>query len=138
MNKQAQERISTSKINVENKIINGEELPFDDESFDSVVSTFTLCSIKEIDKSLKEIHRTLKPDGKFFFQEHGLSNDPKIQKWQNRLNPLQKMWADGCNLNRNIKLLIEKAGFRIIEFKNYFLEKGLKTHTFMYEGIARK
>jgi len=138
MNKKAQERILASKINVENKIINGEELPFDDESFDSVVSTFTLCSIKAIDKSLKEIYRTLKPDGKFFFQEHGLANDPKIRNWQNRINPFQKMWADGCNLNRNIKLLIEETGFKMIEFKNYFLEKGLKTHTFIYEGIACK
>ena len=138
MNKQAQERISASKIKVDNKIINGEELPFEDESFDSIVSTFTLCSIQDIDKSLKEIYRALKPDGKFFFQEHGLANDPKIRKWQNRINPLQKVWADGCNLNRDIKFLIEKTGFNIIEFKNYFLEKGPKTHTFMYEGITCK
>ena len=138
MNKQAQERISASKINVENKIINGEELPFEDESFDSIVSTFTLCSIKDIDRSLKEIYRTLKPDGKFFFQEHGLADNPKIRKWQNRLNHFQKVWADGCNLNRDIKLLIQQSGFNIIEFRNYFLEKGPKTHTFMYEGIACK
>jgi ubiquinone/menaquinone biosynthesis C-methylase UbiE len=138
MNKQAQERISASKFKIVNKIVNSEELPFDDESFDSVVSTFTLCSIQFVDKALMEIHRTLKHDGKFFFQEHGLSNDPKIQKWQNRLNPVQKIWADGCNLNRNIKLLIQEAGFKVIEFKNYFLKKGLKTHTFMYEGVACK
>ena len=138
MNKQAQERISASKIKVDNKVLNGEELPFEDESFDSVVSTFTLCSIQNIDKSLKEIHRVLNTNGKFFFQEHGLANEPKIRKWQNRLNPFQKVWADGCNLNRDIKSLIENAGFNITEHKNYFLEKGLKTHTFMYEGIACK
>ena len=138
MNKQAQERISASKIKVDNKALNGEELPFEDESFDSVVSTFTLCSIQNIDKSLKEIHRVLNIDGKFFFQEHGLANEPKIRNWQNRLNPFQKVWADGCNLNRDIKSLIENNGFSITEFKNYFLEKGLKTHTFMYEGIACK
>ena len=138
MNKQAEERISASKIKVDNKVINGEELPFEDDSFDSVVSTFTLCSIQNIDKSLKEIHRVLNSGGKFFFQEHGLANDPKIRKWQNRLNPFQKVWADGCNLNRDIKSLIENNGFSITEFKNYFMEKGLKTHTFMYEGIACK
>ena len=138
MNKQAQERISASKIKVDNKVLNGEELPFEDESFDSVVSTFTLCSIQNIDKSLKEIHRVLNIDGKFFFQEHGLANEPKIKNWQNRLNPFQKVWVDGCNLNRDIKSLIENNGFSITEFKNYFLEKGLKTHTFMYEGIACK
>jgi ubiquinone/menaquinone biosynthesis C-methylase UbiE len=138
MNKQAQERISASKIKVDNKVLNGEKLPFEDESFDSVVSTFTLCSIQNIDKSLKELHRVLKPDGKFFFQEHGLANEPKIRKWQNRLNYFQRVLADGCNLNRDIKFLIEKSGFNIIEFKNYFLAKGLKTHTYMYEGIAIK
>jgi ubiquinone/menaquinone biosynthesis C-methylase UbiE len=138
MNKQAQERISASKIKVDNKVLNGEELPFEDESFDSVVSTFTLCSIQNIDKSLKEIHRVLNTDGKFFFQEHGPANEPNIRKWQNRINPFQKIWADGCNLNRDIKSHIENNGFSITEFKNYFLEKGLKTHTFMYEGIACK
>ena len=138
MNKRVQERISASKIEVDNKVINGEELPFEDESFDSVVSTFTLCSIHNIDKALKDIYRMLKPDGKFFFQEDGLANNPEIRKWQNRINPFQKVWADGCNLNRNIKLLIENAGFNITEYKNYFLEKGPKTHTFMYEGIACK
>ena len=138
MNKRAHGRISASKIKVDNMVLNGEELPFEDESFDSVVSTFTLCSIQNIDKALKEICRVLKPDGKFFFQEHGLANDLKIRKWQNRINPFQKIWADGCNLNRDIKLLIENAGFDITEIKNYFLEKGPKTHTFMYEGIACK
>ena len=138
MNKQAQERISASKIEVDNKVLNGEELPFENESFDSVVSTFTLCSIKDIDKSLKEFYRVLKPNGKYFFQEHGLANDSKIRKWQKRLNPVQKIRADGCNLNRDIKSLIENNGFSITEMKNYFLEKGLKTHTFMYEGIACK
>jgi SAM-dependent methyltransferase len=138
MNKQAQERIAASKIDVDNKVINGEELPFEDELFDSVVSTFTLCSIRNVDKALKEIYRVLKPEGKFFFQEHGLANDPKIRKWQSRINPIQNVFADGCNLNRDIKSLIENAGFNITEFKNYFLEKGPKTHTFMYEGIACK
>jgi len=134
----AQERIKQSNIKVESKIVNGEELPFENQSFDSIVSTYTLCSIKNVDLALKEIYRVLKPDGKFFFKEHGLSDDPKIQKWQNRLNPFQKVWADGCHLNRDIKSLIENNGFSITEFKNYFLEKGLKTHTFMYEGIACK
>ena len=103
-----------------------------------VHSLYAACSIQNIDKALKEIYHVLKPDGKFFFQEHGLANDLKIRKWQNRMNPFQKIWADGCNLNRDIKLLIENAGFNITEFKNYFLEKGPKTHTFMYEGIACK
>ncbi|MEJ2193887.1 MAG: class I SAM-dependent methyltransferase [Ignavibacteriaceae bacterium] len=138
MNKKAQKRIQQSDIEIESKVLNGEELPFENESFDSVVSTYTLCSINNINKALEEIHRVLKPDGKFFFQEHGLSDNPKIQMWQNFLNPLQKIWADGCNLNRDFKKLIENTGFRFENYKNFVMEEGPKTHGYMYEGVAVK
>ena len=138
MNKKAQLRIKQSDIEIESKVLNGEELPFENDSFDSIVSTYTLCSIKNINKALKEIHRVLKSDGKFFFQEHGLSDNPKIQKWQNFLNPLQKIWADGCHLNRDFKLLIGNSGFRFESFRNFEMEEDPKTHGYMYEGIAVK
>jgi ubiquinone/menaquinone biosynthesis C-methylase UbiE len=138
MNKKAQSRIQQCDIEIESKVLNGEELPFENDSFDSVVSTYTLCSIKNIEQALKEIHRVLKADGKFFFQEHGLSDNPKIQKLQNFLNPLQKIWADGCHLNRDFKLLIENSGFRFESFRNYVMEEDPKTHGYMYEGIAVK
>lgn len=134
----AQERIEQSNIKVESKIVNGEELPFENQSFDSIVSTYTLCSIKNVDLALKEIYRVLKPDGKFFFKEHGLSDDPKIQKWQNRINPLQKIWADGCNLNRDFKKLLDAAGFKFEELRNYVMAESSKTHGYMYDGIAVK
>ena len=89
MDKKAQKRIQQSDIKIESKVLNGEELPFENEMFDSVSSTYTLCSIKNINNVLDEIFRVLKPDGKLFFQEHGLSDDPKVQKWQIFLNPLQ-------------------------------------------------
>ena len=136
MNKKAQVRIQQSKI--ESKVLNGEKLPFENESFDSVVSTYTLCSIKNINKALKEIYRVLKPDGKFFFHEHGLSNNPKVQMWQNFLNPFQKMWADGCHLNRDFKKLIEDSGFSFESYRNFVMEEDPKTHGYMYEGIAVK
>ena len=138
MNKKAQKRIKQSDIDIESKVLNGEELPFENDSFDSVVSTYTLCSIKNIDGALKEIYRVLKPDGKFFFQEHGLSDNPKVQRRQNLLNPLQKIWADGCHLNRDFKELIANSGFRFESFRNYVMEEDPKTHGFMYEGIAVK
>jgi ubiquinone/menaquinone biosynthesis C-methylase UbiE len=138
MNNKARKRISESSIAVESKELDGENLPFDDETFDSVVSTYTLCSIKNVEQAIREIKRVLKPEGKFFFQEHGLSENPKIQKWQNRLNPLQKVWADGCNLNRNFNELLTGAGFQFKEFRNYYMEKDPKTHGYMYEGIAVK
>ena len=138
MNKKAQERISASSIEVESKVLDGENLPFADNTFDSVVSTYTLCSMKNIEQSLREIIRVLKREGKFFFQEHGLAEDPKVQKWQNRLNPLQKFLADGCNLNRNFRDLLAEAGFQFVEYQNYYMEKDPKTHGYIYEGIAVK
>ncbi|MHA1989212.1 MAG: class I SAM-dependent methyltransferase, partial [Promethearchaeota archaeon] len=135
MNKKAQRRISECNVEVDSRVLDGEKLPFEDETFDSVVSTYTLCSIKNVEQALNEIKRVLQHDGKFFFHEHGLSDNLKIQKWQNRLNPLQKIWADGCNLNRDMKTLIKNAGFKFLEFRNYYMEEDPKTHGYMYEGI---
>lgn len=138
MLQQAQKKITNGRIGIE--IINqsSESLPFSDNSISTVVSTYTLCSIKEINSALKEIHRVLKSGGKYYFLEHGLANNPKTQKWQHRLNPIQNIWADGCNLNRDIKSLIERAGFNIIEIKNYYMKREPKIVGYMYEGIAVK
>ena len=116
----------------------GEIIPFHDNSIEAVTSTYTLCSIKDVTLSLKEIYRVLKPGGKYYFLEHGLADNPKTQKWQHRLNPLQKIWAGGCNLNRDIKSLINSAGFNITELKNYYMARDPKIVGYMYEGIAVK
>lgn len=116
----------------------GESLPFSDNSIGAIVSTYTLCSIKDINSALKEIYRVLKPGGKYYFLEHGLADNPKTQKWQHRLNPIQKIWADGCNLNRNMEFLITNAGLKIIELKNYYMKRDPKIVGYMYEGIAVK
>ena len=97
-----------------------------------------MCSIKNITSSLNEIFRVLKPGGKYYFLEHGLADNPKTQKWQNRLNPIQNIWADGCNLNRDMKSLIINSGFKISELKNYYMERDPKIVGYMYEGIAVK
>lgn len=107
MNALAKKRIQASDIAVEHHVLDGENLPFADQSFDSVVSTWTLCSIANVEQALKGIYRVLKPGGKYFFIEHGLSNDPQVQVWQHRLTPIQKVIADGCHFNRDIKRLIE-------------------------------
>lgn len=138
MNKYALRKINNSRFKVENHILNGEKLPFENNSFDSVVSTYTLCSIDNVESALREILRVLKPDGRFFFLEHGLADRPKIQKWQNRLNKFQNIWADGCNLNRNMKQLINDAGFTFKELNSYYQLEDLKILSFMYEGIAIK
>lgn len=137
MNKLAQKRIQTSKIDVESRILNGENLPMANNSFDSVVSTWTLCSIAQVEQALKEIYRVLKPSGKFFFIEHGLSDQPQIQIWQNRLTPLQKVLADGCHLNRNIQRLVEQQ-FDSIILEKFEIENLPKVSGYTYMGVATK
>lgn len=137
MNFLANKRIKASSITIEHRVLNGENLAMKDESFDSVVSTWTLCSIAKVDQALEEIDRVLKPGGKFFFIEHGLSNQPKVQVWQNRLNPLQKIIADGCHLNRNIRQIIQKK-FKTVSLEEFSAPDLPKTHGYMYKGVATK
>ncbi len=137
MNKLAQKRIQASSLKVEHRVLNGESLPMENNSFDSVVSTWTLCSIVNIDKALKEIYRVLKPGGNFFFIEHGLSNKEEVQVWQNRLNPLQKIIADGCNLNRNIKLSVEKH-FDKVQVEEFLEKNSPECAGYTYKGVATK
>jgi ubiquinone/menaquinone biosynthesis C-methylase UbiE len=133
----AQKRIQSSSIIVEHQIIGGESLPMADNSFDTVVSTFTLCSIPQVEQAIKEIYRVLKPGGKFFFLEHGLSQEPRIQVWQNRLTPLQKVIGDGCHLNRNIRQLVENT-FDNVTLDEFYLENVPKVTGYFYKGVANK
>lgn len=91
----AKTRITESPIPVTTKPLSGENLSMADASFDNVVCTWTLCSIPNVEKALSEAYRVLKPGGRFFFIEHGLSNEANIQTWQNRLTPIQRIVADG-------------------------------------------
>lgn len=111
-------------------------LPFDDHTFDSVVSTLTLCSIANTQPALAEIHRVLKPGGKFIFFEHGRSDDSNTARWQDRLNPLQKVIGVGCNMNRRIDRLIEEGGFRIEKLERFLLPKSPRLLAEMYRGVA--
>ena len=138
MIQQAQKKLTNGRFEIELITQSSESLPFPDNSINAVVSTYTLCSIKEINLALKEIFRVLKPGGKYYFLEHGLADNPKTQKWQHRLNPLQNIWADGCNLNRDMKTLITNAGLKIIDLKNYYMKRDPKIVGYMYEGIAVK
>jgi len=133
----AQKRIQKSHITVDHRVLNGENLPMADNTFDSVVSTWTLCSIAKVEQALQEIYRVLKPGGKFFFVEHGLSNEPQVQIWQNRLTPIQKVIADGCHFNRNIRQLVEKQ-FDMVTLKEFYAEKTPKFVGYLYQGVATK
>lgn len=133
----AQKRISSSQIAVDHHVLSSENLPMADQSFDSVVSTFTLCSIANIEQALGEIYRVLKPEGRFFFVEHGLSPEPDVQRWQHRLTPLQKRIGGGCHLNRNMRELIE-AQFGKVTLSELYLEKTPKVAGYLYKGVAIK
>jgi ubiquinone/menaquinone biosynthesis C-methylase UbiE len=113
-----------------------EMIPVEDHSIDTVLITWTLCSIPDVNRALSEMRRVLKPNGRLLFVEHGLSPDNKVRRWQNRLNPVWKRVAGGCNLNRAIAQLIEVAGFRIERVDTGYM-KGPRPMTFMYEGYAR-
>ena len=110
-------------------------LPFPTDHFDTVVSTWTLCSIPDPDAALTELKRVLRPEGQFLFIEHGEAEDTRSKRWQNRVNPLWRCCADGCNINRPIGQLIETAGFTVHQlhrFRQPWL--GLLSH--MYQGTA--
>lgn len=145
MNKLAQKRIAASSfssavpkvIEVDFQVLNGEKLPMADDTFDTVVSTWTLCSIKQVETAIVEIHRVLKPGGKFLFIEHGLSNEPNIQTWQHRLTPIQRVIGEGCHLDRQIRALIAKQ-FDNLEIQEFYSPNTPKIGGYFYQGIAIK
>lgn len=111
------------------------EIPFEDKSLDTVVMTWTLCSIADPARALGEVRRVLKPEGALLFVEHGLSPDPGVARWQIRLTPLWRHVAGGCRLDRKVDRLIADAGFRINTLKNFYAE-GPRPLTYFYEGRA--
>jgi ubiquinone/menaquinone biosynthesis C-methylase UbiE len=113
-----------------------EAIPLASQSVDTVVTTWTLCSIPDIRRALGEVRRVLTANGRLLFVEHGRSPDANVRRWQDRLTPLWKRIGGGCHLNRPIDALLEEAGFRIEQMKTGYM-KGPKLMTFMYEGRAQ-
>lgn len=111
----------------------GEEIPLENASVDTVVMTWTLCSIPAPAKALAEMRRVLKPRGTLLFAEHGLAADSGVQRFQNALNPLWSKITGGCNLNRKMDRLIEAAGFRLVELDMRYA-KGPRPMSFVYSG----
>ena len=112
-------------------------LPLASESIDTVVVTWSLCSIGDAPAALREMQRVLKPGGTLIFVEHGLSPDARIRKWQNRLTPLWRRFAGGCHLNRKMDDLVRDAGFALVNMRTEYVP-GPRAFTFMYEGVAVK
>ncbi len=132
----AQKRADKAAVATELVNAPAEHMPIENASFDTVLTTWTLCSIGEPLVALAEMRRVLKPAGRLVFVEHGLARSRRVIAWQNRLNPLWRRFYGGCNLNREIDRLIEDSGFAIGELETQYM-KGPKPLTFTYAGYAR-
>ncbi len=135
--KLAAKRVAASAVPVEYVGLDGQSLPLESGSVDHVLTTWTLCTIPDVNGALREMHRVLRSGGVLHFAEHGHSPDPNVAKWQNRLTPLQRRMAGGCHLNRPIDQLIEGAGFTMAHLDNFTM-RGPKSFGYMYEGSATK
>lgn len=114
-----------------------ERIPLSDESVDTVVSTWTLCSVPNADRALQEIRRVLTPSGRLLFVEHGLAPEPDVRRWQDRLTPAWCCISGGCHLNRPIRSMIEGAGFKFDQLDTAYA-RGPRCFTYFYSGIAGK
>ncbi|MDX1410113.1 MAG: class I SAM-dependent methyltransferase [Saprospiraceae bacterium] len=127
--------LKTLPFTVEYVKASASAIPADAGSFDSVVVTYTLCSIKNLTRSFAEIRRVMKPGAQFIFTEHGLSPDRQVRRWQNGVNPLWKQLTGGCNLNRDIPALLTDHGFRLNQLDTMYIP-GWKPACYNFWGTA--
>ena len=123
------------KFDVEFLQASAEKIPLEDGIADSIVVTYTLCTVPDIMNALREMRRVLKPGGELIFCEHGAAQKEKVRAWQDRLNPIWKKVTGGCNLNRQIPALIERGGFKIRAIDT-MLNQGIELASFNYWGTA--
>jgi ubiquinone/menaquinone biosynthesis C-methylase UbiE len=131
----ARKRLARSAVPVELVGLHGEQIPLEDASVDSAVSTWTLCTIPDVDRALAEVHRVLKPGGRFFFLEHGLSDDPKVARRQHRWDWLEQKLAGGCHLDRDIAAIVRSSPLELDQVTTFTI-RGPKVLSFMYAGSA--
>ena len=132
-----EERTARSDVPVEFLGLDGQALPLEDGSVDAVLSTFSLCTIPDVDTALREVRRVLRSGGELHFLEHGLSPDPKVARWQHWLTPIQRKVAGGCHFDRPIADLVTGAGLEMTALRNTHL-KGPKFPGYIFLGTATK
>lgn len=135
MRRLARDRIEAAAIDIEFIDLPGEEIPLDDHSVDSVLVTYTLCTIPDASAALEGMRRVLRPGGHLFFCEHGKAPDAGVYRWQRRLNPAWRRIAGGCNMDRDIPALLERSGFTV-EDDNRMYIPGIRALSYNYWGAA--
>jgi len=134
--KRSAKRRLMCRIPVERIGLSGENIPLPDQIFDSAVVTYSLCTIPDAVKALKEVKRLLKPEGKLYFLEHGKAPEKNIVKWQRRIEPYSKIACGGCSPGKDIPSLLEEAGFKIDDMKSAYVPMGPKLWSYNYWGEA--
>ena len=131
----AEKRVKKVSFDVEFIGLSGEEIPLESDTANTVLVTYTLCTIPDVLRAIGEMRRVLKPGGELIFCEHGMAPDEDVRRWQERINPIWKRFAGGCNLNRPIPDLIEQGGFQIKNIETMYID-GWKFASFNYWGSA--
>ena len=132
----AKKKAKAENMNIQLLNASAESIDFEDNYFDTVIITYTLCSIMDVEQALSEIKRVMKTDGGLIFCEHGASPEQKIFEWQNRLNNIWSKISGGCNMNKKIPSILESSGFIISQLKTMYLPKTPKILGYNYWGIA--
>ncbi len=135
MHRLARKRVKRTGVPVELVGLSAEQIPYQDGSFDTVLVTYSLCTIPDPGATLEEMRRVLKPGGKLIFCEHGLAPDASVRRWQDRLTPLWSRLTGGCHLNRDIPGLLRDAGFHSADMQTMYLP-GPRPLTYNYWGTA--
>lgn len=133
----ARRRADEAGVEVDWLTLSSEKIPLPDASVDSIVITYTMCTIPDVHSALVEMRRVLKDEGTLHFAEHGLAPDASVRKWQERINPYWRRIAGGCNLNRSVPGMLGDAGFHVADLDTLYLP-GLRPLTFNYWGRATK
>jgi len=136
MHSLAKERINESPVSIEFISADAAEIPLQDQSIDTIVCTYTLCTVSNPQQVLKEVKRLLKPGGKFLFSEHGNAPDENVVKFQRKLEPIWKFLADGCHLTRSIPNLLDESDMKIDKIETMYLPKTPRFVGYNYWGMA--